>query len=104
MAWGPAYQETGLVFTWENGKAIHPERVTEWFQRHTKAAGLPRIRLHDIRHSYATAALEAGVPLKVVSARLGHSNINITADTYSHVLDRMDQAAAVQAAEAILGR
>jgi integrase len=63
---------------------VLPERFSSWFRQHVRAAGLPRIRLHDVRHSYATAALAAGVPAKVVSERLGHSAIAITMDTYSH--------------------
>jgi integrase len=66
-------------------------------------AELPRIALHDIRHSYATAALKAGVPVKVVSERLGHANISITLDTYSHVIPGMDQEAASTVAQLILG-
>jgi integrase len=73
---------------------IHPERFTRWFEQHARAAGLPRIRLHDARHSHATAALAAGVPAKVVSERLGHATIAITVDTYSHVLPGLDAQAA----------
>jgi integrase len=51
-------------------------------EQHARAAGLPKIRLHDVRHSYATAALAAGIPAKIVSERLGHANIAITMDTY----------------------
>jgi len=58
--------------------------------------------LHDVRHSYATAALGAGVPVKVVSDRLGHANIGITSDLYMHVPDEMDRAAAERVADAIL--
>jgi integrase len=65
-------------------------------------AGLPAIRLHDVRHSYATAALAAGVPAKVVSERLGHANIAITLDVYSHVIPGMDAAAANAVASLIL--
>ena len=54
----------------------------------------PRIRLHDVRHSYATAALGSGVPLKIVSARLGHASPEFTARVYQHVLPAMDQDAA----------
>ena len=66
-------------------------------------AGLPRIRLHDLRHSWATAALGAGVPAKVVSQRLGHSAIGITMDTYSHVIPQMDRDAANAVAASIFG-
>jgi integrase len=65
--------------------------------------GLPRIRLHDCRHSAATLLLEEGVPLKVVSERLGHSSIAITADTYQHVTETMQGEAAAKAGRALLG-
>jgi Phage integrase family len=65
--------------------------------------GLPKVRLHDVRHSYATAALAAGIPAKVVSERLGHENIAITVDTYSHVLPGLDAQAAGTVARLILG-
>ncbi len=68
-----------------------------------RAASLPRIRLHDVRHSYATAALAAGIPAKVVSERLGHATIAITMDTYSHVLPGLDAQAAGTVARLILG-
>jgi integrase len=51
-----------------------------------RAAGLSRIRLHDVRHGYATAALPAGIPAKIVSERLGPASVAITMGTYSHVL------------------
>jgi integrase len=102
LAVGPGYQESGLVITRLDGSPIHPERFSSWFRQHVRAAGLPRIRLHDVRHSYATAALAAGVPAKVVSERLGHSAIAITMDTYSHVLPGLDEAAGT-VARLILG-
>ena len=69
---------------------------------HAERAGLPHIRLHDLRHSYATAALAAGIPARIVSDRLGHSNIATTLDISSHVLPSMDEQAAVQVADSIL--
>jgi integrase len=59
---GPGYQDSRLICTMPDGSPIHPPRISAWFVQHTRAAGLPRIRLHDVRHSYATAALAAGVP------------------------------------------
>ena len=103
LAVGPRWQDSGLVFTWPDGRPIHPERFSRWFEQHALAAGLPKIRLHDVRHSYATAALAAGVPAKVVSERLGHANIAITMDTYSHVLPGLDAQAAGTVARLILG-
>jgi integrase len=103
LAWSASWTDSGLVFTREDGSAIHPERMTQAFHRHARVAGLPVIRLHDLRHSYATAALEAGEDLKVLSARLGHSSIGITGDTYQHVTRGLDRQAADRVASFILG-
>jgi integrase len=73
-----------------------------WFEQLIRDAGLPKIRLHDLRHSYATAALAAGIPAKVVSERLGHASVMITLDTYSHVLPSMQEDAASIVASLIL--
>jgi integrase len=104
LALGEAWEDSGLVFTHQNGWAINPRLFSSWFTQRATAAGLPHIRLHDLRHSYATAALAAGVPTKIVSERLGHANIAITLDTYSHVLPNMQEEAAEQIARLILGQ
>ncbi|MDQ4032878.1 MAG: site-specific integrase, partial [Actinomycetota bacterium] len=62
---GSDYHETGLIFTWQDGRPVHPDTIRERFARLTSAAKLPPIRLHDLRHSYATAALRAGVNPKM---------------------------------------
>jgi len=103
LAWGPEYQATDLVFTWENGRPLHPNVISRTFTRLAEKAKLPAIRLHDLRHSYASAALTAGVGLKVVSERLGHASISITGDIYSHVSREVDQSAADRVAAVILG-
>lgn len=103
MAWGPAWQDSGLVFTREDGSLIHPEAFADQFLRRASAAGLRRIRLHDLRHSYASAALAAGVHPKVVSERLGHATVSITLDTYSHAIAGLQEEAANRVAAMILG-
>ncbi len=92
-----------LVVTEPDGSALHPQVLSRRFHAATKAAGLPVIRLHDVRHSYATAALGAGVPVKVLSRRLGHADIAVTLRVYAHVLPGDDEAAAATAA-AFIGR
>jgi integrase len=92
-----------LVFTLPDGRPIHPQRFSSWFEQLSRRAGLPRIRLHDVRHSYASAALAAGIPMKVVSERLGHAGTGITADLYSHVLEELDATAAETVAAKIRG-
>lgn len=82
---GPAYQDHGLVFCKEDGTPYNPKDFTKMFQRVLKNAGLPKIRLHDLRHTHATLALKKGIHPKVVQERLGHSNIHTTLDIYSHV-------------------
>jgi integrase len=103
LAWGPVWVDTGLVFTREDGQVLHPEHVTKRFARLVRDAGLPPITLHGVRHSYATAALAAGEPLKVVSERLGHASTSITANLYQHVLPSMDERTANAVARLILG-
>lgn len=66
-----------------------------------KAAKLPRIRFHDLRHTHATLALAAGVHPKVVSERLGHASITITLDTYSHAIPAMPETAAALVASLV---
>ena len=73
---------------WSNGQPIHPDIITGLFHKHCAAAALPRIRLHDVRHSYASAGLMAGVPAKVMSERLGHFAVAFTLQTYFHVIPR----------------
>jgi integrase len=95
-------QSTDLLFVWPSGQPLHPDTITGLFHRHAAAAGLPKIRLHDVRHSYATAALRAGVSPKVLSERLGHSTVAFTLQTYTHVIPKMDEEAAAEAAAFIL--
>ena len=95
LAAGPVWRDTGLVFVAEDGRGLHPQRITDLFQECCADLGLPRIRLHDLRHTAATLALVAGVHPKVVQERLGHSTISMTLDTYSHVVVGMQQEAAV---------
>lgn len=89
-----AYDDHDLVFCREDGTPLHPDAFSDAFWRHSKAAGLPRIRFHDLRHTHATLALAAGVHPKVVSERLGHPSITITLDTYSHAIPAMQETAA----------
>jgi integrase len=100
---GPGWQDSGLVFTRLDGAPLHPDLISDWFERLAREAGLPKIRLHDVRHSYASAALAAGIPAKIVSERLGHATVQITLDTYSHVLPGLDAQAAETVARLILG-
>ncbi len=101
MEWGPAYQDSGLVVTRENGVLVHPDRFTQMFDKHVKNSGLPRIRLHDLRHTHATLALAAGVHPKVLSERLGHATVAFTLDVYSHAVPALQEEAAERVASLI---
>jgi integrase len=83
-----------FVFIRADGSPINPNAVTLAFRRIIKRAGLKHIRIHDLRHTHATLMLMAGIHPKVVSERLGHANIGITLDLYSHVLPGLQEAAA----------
>lgn len=91
---GPVYQDTGLVCTEADGRMIIPDHLTRVFPSVVKRAGLPPIRFHDLRHTHATLMLQLGIHPKIVSDRLGHSTINLTMDTYSHVMPQMQEEAA----------
>jgi integrase len=103
LAWGESYLQSGLVFCREDGSPVHPERFTQMFDRHVRRQGLRRIRLHDLRHTHATLALQAGVPAKVVSDRLGHSSVAFTLDVYSHVVPGLQEDAAQRVADLVFG-
>ena len=94
LALGEAYQDQGLVLCRPDGLPIHPDALTKAFIKAVKASGLPRIRLHDLRHTHATLALQAGIHPKVVSERLGHASVAFTLDTYSHAVPAMHEEAA----------
>jgi len=91
---GPAYDDHDLAFPRPDGAPTHPERFTRTFDRLVAEAGLPRIRLHDLRHTHATLLLKAGVPVKVVSERLGHASAAFTLNVYQSVLPGMQAEAA----------
>ena len=91
---GPAWEDSDLVFCQADGTPIHPDYFSHAFTRIVETSGLPRIRLHDLRHTHATLALQAGIHPKVVSERLGHANTSITMDIYSHVTPSMQEEVA----------
>lgn len=91
--WGEAYNDLDMVFAREDGWYIDPDYFRERYQRILAEAGVSRHTFHALRHTFATRALEAGVPSKVVSQILGHANIQITIDTYMHVQSNVQSEA-----------
>ncbi|MCU1426901.1 MAG: integrase family protein [Actinomycetia bacterium] len=102
-AWPSDRPEVGLVFTDEAGRPLNPVWVSRRFTALGKGAALPRIRLHDLRHSAATLLLQIGTPAHAVSQRLGHASTSITMDVYAHALDDQRSGAADAIAGAIDG-
>ena len=92
---GPVYEDHGLVFARDDGSPWPPDAFSTAFASLIRRSGLPRLRFHDLRHSHASQLLRQGVHPKVVSERLGHSSINTTLDTYSHVVPGMQRDAAL---------
>ena len=92
---GDLYQnQSGYVFTDSLGRPIDSNRLSREFTRIVKAANLPPLTLHGLRHAMASLMLSEGVHLKVVSDRLDHSNIATTTDIYPHLLPGLQEQAA----------
>lgn len=101
LASGKPYEDRDLVFARQDGTPVHPDLFTKTFDRTVKRLGLRRVRLHDLRHTYATLALRAGVDAKTVSARLGHATVAFTLDVYTKAVPQLDREAADKIAELI---
>lgn len=97
---GDAYADADLVFCDVLGGTVYPERLTEAFTAHRKAAGIPTGTLHTLRHTAATLALTAEVPVHIVAARLGDDPKTVLA-TYAHLLPQSDEMAAARIAEVL---
>ena len=98
---GDAWADSGFEFTDELGSPLHPAAVTDAFHMLAYLAGLPPIRLHDLRHGAATLLLAAGHDMKVVQETLGLSSITIAADTYTSVLPELARRSAEDVAALI---
>lgn len=106
LALGVGYDDHGLIFPKPDGRALDPKHFSQSFDRRLSQKAftdLPRIRLHDLRHTWATLALEAGVDVAVVSKQLGHSSPVITWGTYQHVRQGMKADAVQRVADSIFG-
>lgn len=106
LKWGPAYVDTeGLIFTWENGAPVLPDYVTKQFRKTQAACGLelPRLVLHETRHSHATVLLRDGVPVHIVAKRLGHKDPSVTLNVYADVIPDDDGRAVDVFSKAVWG-
>ncbi len=84
LAAGPDWQDSGLVFTTAHGTPIEPRNLNRHWYSLRDRAGLPGVRLHDLRHTCVTLLLDAGVPPHIVQAIAGHSGIQVTMTIYAH--------------------
>jgi len=88
---GADWQDHDLIFCSDIGTPINPPNLWRHYQTVLRAAGVPRIRIHDQRHTHVTWALEEGADLKAVSERVGHGNTRITADLYQHITRKLQE-------------
>lgn len=91
MAFRNQFEENDLIFTTNTGKPIFPRSLTSDFNKGIKNANVTKIRFHDLRHTHATMCLEAGMSIKDVQVRLGHTSIKTTGDVYAHVTESMKE-------------
>jgi integrase len=100
---GSDWSDLDLIFATATGGPLHPRNVVRSFDQAVVRADVPRIRIHDLRHTAATFALPEGVHPKLVQEMLGHAKVAITLDLYSHATDEMHQDAARRIGRALLG-
>ena len=100
LALGATWQDHDLVFCTGLGTPINPDNLKRDYVRLVALAGVPRIRIHDVRHTFTTHALARGANIKAVSEAIGHADVGTTLRTYTHVLpeQRREVAAKVSAA------
>lgn len=100
---GPGFCDSGLLFAWEDGRPVHPDTITSRFRKILDSAGLPKINLHDVRHSYATAGRNAKIDWKALSERIGHSDVAFTMRQYVQTDLEVQRQVATTVAELITG-
>ncbi|MEW6424324.1 MAG: tyrosine-type recombinase/integrase [Bacillota bacterium] len=90
------YRDNGLVFCSENGGQLDPRAFTRRYERLLKKAGIPKTSFHNLRHTFATLLLEAGEEMKTVQELLRHARLNITADIYTTVTEKLKKKASAK--------
>ncbi|HMM96719.1 site-specific integrase [Phycicoccus sp.] len=104
LAWGEAYRgDEDLVFTWEDGRPVLPDYVTRLFAKASSGLEVPRLKLHELRHTHATLLLRAGVPVHVVAKRLGHKDPSVTLNVYADAIPDDDGRAVDTFTKAVWG-
>jgi integrase len=103
LAAGPAYQDAGWLFCDELGVPYYPDSMSTWFDRKVKALGIPRIRLHDCRHTAASIMLASGRPARVVGELIGHASPSVTLAVYGHLMPGATEEAGAALSASLLG-
>ncbi|WP_340641280.1 site-specific integrase [Zhaonella formicivorans] len=101
---GPMYEDQGLVFPSETGTPFNPDNLDRYFKPVLKKAGLPDIRFHDLRHTHATLLIKRGEDIKMVSERLGHSDVAFTIRVYHHVMPKVEHEAMLRFNDVLVGK
>lgn len=94
LSMGDKWQDNGYLFTRWNGEPMRPDTVSDWFRKLVKKTDLPPVSLHSLRHTSATLQIMNGIPVRTVSARLGHAKTSTTSNIYSHAIQSLDAKAA----------
>jgi integrase len=103
LALGAGWQDHDLVFPAVDGRPMHPDRIGKTFDRLVRASGLPKIRLHDLRHSHASHLIAAGAHPQALAARLGHATPAFTLARYGHLIPGLGASAARAVADLVDG-
>ena len=104
LALGPAWEDHDLVFAATNGRPIYPDNLKRDYDRLIALAGVPRIRIHDQRHTHVTLAIAAGADIGAVSQRIGHARTSITMDVYHQMLPRKYAEVSDKVGAALFGK
>jgi len=99
---GDRWQETGYVFTRDDGQPMHPDSINGWLNKFSERHGLPHINPHRFRHSVSSILINNGVDILSVSKRLGHAQTSTTLNIYSHILQQADARSAECIADVLL--
>ncbi len=102
--WADAWEDTGYVFTMEDGRPLKPQYVTRLFEKLRVLAGLPKLTFHGSDHEYASLMIASGADIAVISKRRGHSSRSITSDIYGHLLGSASRNAAENASAQVPAR
>jgi integrase len=104
LAVGEEWDQRDLVFCGPAGEPLDPESIAQRFEHRVKAAGVKRLRFHDLRHTHAAHLIAAGQDALVISKRLGHASVSFTYDKYGHLMPKADTDAAAAVAALVDGR